>query len=231
MADLRTNPHRMRELLDHLRQVEGEVPHFYCDARGLVTIGVGHLVDQAGASDVVGRQIARQLAQRPGIRFIRTTGGIANVAEVETDWQRVKDYGRAHAGAPARAYATIAQLRLDQASIRTLLEDTVRPFLATLYQRRPFLIGFDERVAMAFVDVRYNPAGIPLYGPHLEIQHLWEALDPRSSLFDLTRAVTLFERIWAYRGVPRYGQRHWQRVQWIRAGLQSMWSPGAARCL
>jgi hypothetical protein len=48
MHDLRSNPKRLDMLLDHLLGREGAIRYFYCDPRGLVTIGVGYLVDRAG---------------------------------------------------------------------------------------------------------------------------------------------------------------------------------------
>ena len=85
MADLRTNAAGMAELLEHLREREGAVEHFYCDHRGLVTIAVGYLVDRDGSADAAGRQLAQTLAQRGDVAFKTAAGAPATPAEVEAD--------------------------------------------------------------------------------------------------------------------------------------------------
>jgi hypothetical protein len=78
---------------------------------------------------------------------------------------------------------------------------------------------------MALVDARYNPAGVALYAySNLDIPKMWNALDPRHRHFDPTRAIALFESIWACKqSVPeRYIRRHFRRVQWMRIGLSQM---------
>ena len=164
MSDLRRNALRMRELLEHIVECEGAIAHFYCDHHGLVTIGVGYLVDEAGAANAAGEDRARRLAERPDVRFSQSSGQLVTDAEVLRDWRRVKQYGVEHPGVGAAQYGAVANLRIDSPSIRNLLDTTVRAFADELYRQRPFLMSFDERVAMAFVDVRYNPARVRLYG-------------------------------------------------------------------
>lgn len=216
MSDLRTSPAHMRELLVHLRERESSIPYFYCDHRGLVTIAIGFLVDRDGGTDADGKRLARQLAERADVHF--TSGGVpATVAAVESDWQTVKDYGRTHRRAVGGDYRRVARLRIDAASIDNITEPLVQNFCTDLYAKRPFMINYSPKVAMAFVDVRYNPAGVRLYTHACD--DLWATLDPRNSSFDLERALVLFERMWAHRGVPRYGYRHFIRSQWLRQGL------------
>lgn len=111
-----------------------------------------------------------------------------------------------------------------------MTEEIVHKFLRRLYQKRPFILDYDERVAMALVDVRYNPAGVSLYGPVLT--PFWNALDPTHPGYDLSAAMQIFEQKWTGSRIstkqPRYLLRHYQRTRWMREGLLmsqgSMWS-------
>lgn len=205
----------MRQLLAHLREREAAVDHFYCDHKGLVTIAIGFLVDRDGSPDAAGREIARGLTQQSGVRFVRKDGRAASVAEVEADWQRVKDLYRKNRQARLGDYARAAALRIDHAAIDSITRPLVLQYLKALYTKNPFMLSYDPKVAMAMVDVRYNAAGVRLWKQH----DLWNALNPRHPAYDPGRAVLLFERTWAHRGVSRYGYRHWVRVQWLREGL------------
>lgn len=218
MTDLRTNAAGMAELLSHLREREGAVGHLYCDHRGLVTIAVGYLVDRDGQPDGAGRERARKLAQREDVVF-STAGAPATVADVEADWQRVKDHGRANPGLGARRYGAVARLRIDDASVDAITGTVVTRFLDDLYGKRPFIVNADVHVAMALLDARYNPAGIAIYGDDPKVQKLWNTLDPDHAEFAPDEAPQLFEQIWAGRGNERYQERHRQRVTWMRTGL------------
>jgi hypothetical protein len=219
MTDLRTDAAGMAELLSHLREREGAVNHFYCDHRGLVTIAVGFLVDRSDGADTVGKQLARTLCARDDVGFASATGAAATTAEVEADWQRVKDHGRAHPGIGARHYGPVARLRIDTASVDAITRTIVTRFLDDLYQKRPFVLEHDVHVAIALLDARYNPAGVRIYGDDPRVTALWHALDPQHADFDTDRAPALFAQIWDGRGNDRYQGRHAQRVAWMRAGL------------
>jgi hypothetical protein len=231
MGDLRINQSWMQKLLEHLVDREGAVRHFYCDKKGLVTIAVGYLVDTRSSIDNAGRKLAGQLASRDEIRFTKNDKPVASVPEVEEDWQRVKDYGRKNAGATAKKYANIALLRLEKSSVAVLLKSKVKDFLNDLYRYKSFLLSFDERVAMAFIDVRYNPAGIALFGKDPRVREMWNALNPQGEVLDIARAVVLFEQLWAFRDSVRYSQRHWRRVQWLREGLEATGTLQGLRCI
>ncbi|HKU43051.1 MAG TPA: hypothetical protein VJR89_33055 [Polyangiales bacterium] len=209
----------MRELLDHLVERESVVRYFYCDHRGLVTIAIGYLVDQEHAPDATGKRLARELARRANVTFTDSSNVRASETQVEQDWDRVKNHGRNHRGATASDFARVAQLRISSATVFAITEEIVVGFLNQLYSKRPFIIHYDPRVAMAFVDVRYNPAGVKLYDNHGPVQQMWNALDPRHRDFNLERAMILFEQIWAGRGHDRYSVRHYMRAKWMRAGL------------
>lgn len=221
MADLRHNATRMTELIDHILEREGSYPYFYCDNHGLVTIGIGYLVDQRGTSDTTGRRLAVSLARRLGNRAFARLGssGPVDVATIVADWQRVKDAGRSSGARSASRYASVAQLRLTNRSTRDLLIQRLNGFIDTLYDNRPFLLDLDERVAMALVDARFNPAGVAIYGTENNVPAMWSALDRSGPSYDPSRAAALFATIWRGRGGERYQQRHALRVSWLRSGL------------
>ena len=219
MTDLRTHATGIAELLAHLREREGAVGHLYCDHRGLVTIAVGYLVDRNGQPDDAGRQLARKLAQRSDVVFSTAAGTPATVTDVEADWQRVKDHGRANPGLGARRYGAVARLHIDDVSIDAITGTVVRRFLDDLYAKRPFMLNHDVHVAMALLDARYNPAGVAIYGDDPSVQKLWNTLDPAHAESAPGEALQLFQQIWSGRGNERYQERHRQRVAWMRAGL------------
>lgn len=211
----------MQELLAHLLEREGAIEHFYCDHRGLVTIAIGFLVDADGAPEATLAQVVRKFASRPDIKFSARSGAVASAEEIEADWRRVKELGRKNPTLGARQYAQVAELAIDRATIDAITSTKIGTFLDDLYERRPFVLGLDARVAMALVDVRYNPAGVPLYGNDPQVQQMWGSLNAADPQFNPSRAVELFEQIWAGRGVPRYQERHKHRLDWMRAGLLS----------
>lgn len=170
MGDLRANAVRMRELLDHLLERESAFPHFYCDDKGLVTIAIGYLVDQVNANDDAGKRLARQLASRATVGFTDARGMGASLDEVERDWMRVKQYGRTNPRSRARDYARVSQLRISRTAMFAITESVVTKFIDQLYIKRPFVMNYDPRVAMAFVDIRYNAAGVALYANHGNVQ-------------------------------------------------------------
>jgi hypothetical protein len=214
MGDLRRNSQRLAELAAFILSREGFIPYFYYDPNRHVTIGIGTLVDTEAD--------ARRIAGDANVHFTFAVNSQrrATVDEVAADWRRVQ----AQPGLRVRDYRNVAQLSLNSASVRYLMMQEVSRSADRLYRVHPFLLSFDERVAMAFVDTRYNPAGINPY-QSLQVRPLWAALDPRSPQYNLDHAVTLFERLWANRGgdlAARYSTRHWQRTQWLRQGLEAM---------
>ena len=202
MGDLRQNPVRLRELAAFILSREGLDPYFYCDSLGYVTIGIGTLV--ATEDD------ARRIAQDPNVHFTFHNAPHRDSTEddVAADWRHVHD----RAGLQEHDYRNVAELRLDKGSVGYLMMQEISQSSDKLYHAHPLLLNFDARVAMAFVDARYNSAGVnPYQSP--QTRPLWEALDPKSPRFNINTAVSLFETIWANRGgrlKARYVTRHWQ---------------------
>jgi hypothetical protein len=162
-----------------------------------------------------------------GVTFRRINGTVVtNFDEVWQDWRRVKLHGQTHPNLAAATYGNVARLRVSNAAVELLLRGRLNEFIATMYQRRPFMLRRDERIQMAIIDARFNPAGIGIYRStpganfHADIPRMWNALDHGHSDFDLERALELFKRIWRGRGGQRYQQRHRLRVAMFRDGVE-----------
>ncbi len=89
------------------KEFEGRVPFMYLDIRGLVTVGVGNLIDP--------------VSQALELPFVHEgTGAAASRAEIETEWQLLKGQLQlAHQG--HRACESITRLRLTEFAIDELV--------------------------------------------------------------------------------------------------------------
>jgi GH24 family phage-related lysozyme (muramidase) len=96
---------------------EGAVNHLYVDVLGLVSIGVGHLVDPI--------ETALHLPLK------RADGSLATKDELRADWNAVKT-GKDFARLGYRAAAKVVKLHLTEADLRALL-------LAKLHQNDAYL--------------------------------------------------------------------------------------------
>lgn len=88
-----------------LRTCEGVVPHFYLDTRGLVTIGVGHMVPDPKSA--------------AALPMLLPDGTPADYTDIRRDWMAVH---MAPAGKMFMYYGAIADLRMDNNSIEALLD-------------------------------------------------------------------------------------------------------------
>lgn len=89
------------------KEFEGRVPFMYLDAGGLVTVGVGNLIDP--------------VSQALGLPFVHeSTGHAASRGEIEAEWQLLKGQLQlAHQG--HRACENLTHLRLTEAAIDELV--------------------------------------------------------------------------------------------------------------
>ncbi len=148
-------------------------------------------------------------------------GRRATVDEMVGDWRAVRAEGAVVVASRTAAshYRPFTRLSMPDRVINTLVRARVVSFLDQLYERRPFMLSYPVSCAMALVDVRYNPAGVALYGNANGIPAMWNAFDPTSPDFNPVRAVGLFEQIWIGRGGDRYQVRHYQRLRWLWEGV------------
>lgn len=94
--------------------LEGRVPCMYLDVKGLVTTGVGNLIDDA-------RDPARGLALAQRLHWLRPDGSLASPVEVSAAWHTVKVHGQ-----PKRLWRTwaleLTNLRLPDSEIDHLCD-------------------------------------------------------------------------------------------------------------
>lgn len=104
---------------------EGAVPWMYLDVKGLVTTGIGNLIDSPGA--------AQALPWRHGVN-----GALASPAEVAAGWQAVKArQDQKLIGGGQKFWGTLTDLRLDADGIRQLVDAKLQSNEAILRNRFP----------------------------------------------------------------------------------------------
>lgn len=68
---------------------EGDAAHMYLDTKGLVTIGVGNMIDAPNDPVRGWRNAQEQLA---GLTFQKADGGPVSTAEIQKEWQTLRDH-------------------------------------------------------------------------------------------------------------------------------------------
>ncbi len=101
---------------------EGVVPWMYQDVKGLVSIGIGNLIDPI--------QMAMALP------FVHMDGSSADRAEIAAEWLRIKNYPNA-AALGHRAVEHVAQLRLTAGGVQDLVARELARMDAQLAGRFP----------------------------------------------------------------------------------------------
>src|SRR5580704_10251571 len=94
-------------------QFEGCVPHMYLDIKGLVTVGVGNLVDPVEAAQALPFQFKNQ----PGIA---APGSAATADQIAAEWTALKN-NPSLASRGFTACEPVTQLELSENSIDTLV--------------------------------------------------------------------------------------------------------------
>ena len=101
---------------------EDTIEHMYLDIKGLVTIGVGNLIDVEKASDTKNlMKVMEELAKLPFVykKSERNAGQKASPADIEAEWKMVKsEQKKAKEG--YRAFANSTKLELKTEAINEL---------------------------------------------------------------------------------------------------------------
>jgi hypothetical protein len=132
-------------------RLEGVIPWLYLDIRGLVTTGIGCLVDPVGLA----LDVPFQIGDRP-----------ATQEEIADVWHRVKaSTPLAHLG--AKAASKLTALHLPPAGVRQLLERRLRANEAYLVKHHfPALLEWPENVQLAIALIAWAcGAGFPASWP------------------------------------------------------------------
>ena len=145
-------------LHDFLKQYEGKVNFMYLDVKGLVTIGVGHLIDP--------------INQALKLEF-RTKGGSGSVstAEVTSEWQTVKSR-KDLIPKGGEAFGAVTRLELSDKGIKAMVishANGIENYIKTNAAAKKFYSNFDNWPAdaqLGFFGVAWGGIPIPQFGWH-----------------------------------------------------------------
>jgi GH24 family phage-related lysozyme (muramidase) len=134
---------------------EGVIPHMYLDIKGLVTVGVGNLIDPVDSATA----LPFRFKNKPGIA---TTGAPASKAQIAAEWQKLKNNRNlAHAG--HCACEPITDLELDDDAVNTLIAQRLTANETFLKRQQPFkqfdLWPGDAQMALLSMAWAMGPAG------------------------------------------------------------------------
>lgn len=109
---------------------EGVVSFMYVDIKGLVTVGVGNLIDPVGLA----LDLPFEFRDKPGIA---TPGKAASKAEIRAEWSKIKaDQSLAQRG--HRAAGKVATLELDDDGVAALIAQRLQANETTLKRTAAF---------------------------------------------------------------------------------------------
>lgn len=143
------------KLANFLKQFEGRHNHMYLDVKGLVTIGVGHLIDPV--------QEALKL------KFRTKGGSAAGPAEVKKEWATVKSR-RDLIKKGGKAFAAITNLELSDSGISKMLDihaGQVEKYFKTNPAATKYYGKFDSWPAdaqMALLGIAWGIMPLPQFG-------------------------------------------------------------------
>ena len=153
------HPSVKRALPDFLSQYEGKVNFMYLDVKGLVTIGIGNLIDPVGT--------ATKYEYSP-----KGGSGVVGGGAVISEWQMVKSRrDLIPQGAPA--FDKITTLQLSDRGIKQMVDDHaggIENYIKTNPSASSFFADFDNWPAdaqLGFFGVAWGGIPIPQFGWHL----------------------------------------------------------------
>ena len=123
---------------------EGSVPHMYLDVKGLLTVGVGNLIEPVEEAE----KLPFRFKSKPGVA---APGAPATPEQIKAEWQRLK----ANASSThlvARAFEPITDLELSDEAIDALILDKLSNHQAFI-KRQPWAADFENWPADAQLGV------------------------------------------------------------------------------
>jgi hypothetical protein len=145
-------------LYDFLKQYEGKVNFMYLDVKGLVTVGVGHLIDPVN--------------QALKLEFRRKGGNSpVSAGEITTEWQTVKSK-RELIPKGGEAFAAVTSLELSDNGIKLMVAshaNGIEEYIKKNASASKFYADFDNWPAdaqLAFMGVAWGGIPIPQFGWH-----------------------------------------------------------------
>ena len=210
-----------RELKEWILSREANRSNFYRDRRDLVTIGVGHLVDDGSPTRTTAsrHRAGRSFATTHHALFTTRAGATVSPAQVYADWLAVLNRTR-----------TSGLLRLRRGAGAQLFDQRLRRLTETMYRRFSFARCLPASIQMAILDARFNPGR---HNPFRSsaVLPMWHALDRRRTIvhqrgaaddYDPQRALELFRTLWHLPGNAPYQNRHQWRIRQFEAGVAQM---------
>lgn len=125
---------------------EGRLNHLYLDTKGLVTTGTGNLLDSG-----TGQPPAACLA----LSWYRKDGQVASDAEVTVEWLYIKSRTDL-APKSGYAFAAVASLHLDEATLDRLLSETTARFWTVLARSAAAIETFPADAQLVLLDLAWQ---------------------------------------------------------------------------
>jgi len=134
------------------REHEGSYPWMYLDPVGLITVGIGLLLEHAGQPTEECFGLPWTIDEQSATR-----------AQIAAGWQSVNAHSEL-IGQP-RAFATISHLRLDDQTINAALVTKTREFWSVLRSQLPDLEQWPADAQLSLIDMAYQ-LGPRFLGPN-----------------------------------------------------------------
>ncbi len=124
--------------------IEARVEYMYLDIKGLVTLGVGNLIDVEKAGDKKGlEKVMKEVVTQPFVyKKGANAGKSASKADIEAEWKKVKGE-KARAKSGAFAFAGITDLKLKNEAIDALVLKKLNE-METELKMDPAFQGFEQ---------------------------------------------------------------------------------------
>ena len=146
-------------LSSFLKDYEGKVGYMYLDVKGLVTVGVGHLIDP----------VNRATSLKFGYKG--SPGSSASAGEVAAEWQLVKSR-KDLAPQGSAAFAPITKLELSDAGIEQMVlqaAGAIEDYIKSNASARAYYADWDRWPAdaqLGFLGVAWGGIPLPQFGWH-----------------------------------------------------------------
>ena len=144
-----------QKLPEFLKRYEGKYNHMYLDKKGLVTIGIGFLIDPVD--------------EALKLQYRTKGGGTVGNAEVKAEWEKVKERkDLINKGGPA--FASITTLELSDQGIRTLFikksEAAAKWYVNNAVAKKYYgeFNSWPADAQMALLGIAWGIAPIPQFG-------------------------------------------------------------------
>ena len=147
----------LKALPKFLKEYEGKVNFMYLDVKGLVTVGIGHLIDPVN--------MALKL------EFGTKSGSPVSGAEITAEWQKVKARTDLM-GKGSAEFGAITTLQLTDTGIQSMVIDDakgIENYIKTNPSAMKFYSNFDNWPAdaqLGFMGVAWGGIPIPQFGWH-----------------------------------------------------------------